>query len=61
MVYLYIKYGKERLPSLVLGTNKQIEIITIHNITLLPCTVESKPTPGDIHDSYSPSRSVSSI
>ena len=31
------------------------------NYTLLPCAVESKPTPGDVHGSYSPSRSISSI
>ena len=29
--------------------------------TSLPCALESKPTPGHIHGSYSPSLSVSSI
>ena len=30
MIYLYTKYGKERLPSPVLGTNKQNETIKIN-------------------------------
>ena len=28
-------------------------------VILLHCAVESKPTPGDVHGNYSPSRSVS--
>ena len=34
MVYLYTKYGKERLPSHVLGTNKQNETITVNKVAL---------------------------
>ena len=30
-------------------------------ITLLPCAVESHPTPGDSRDSSSPSRSISGV
>ena len=34
MVYLYTKYGKERLPSLLLGTHKQNETITVNNVAI---------------------------
>ena len=34
MVYLYTKYGKKRLPSLVLKTNKQNETITVNNVAI---------------------------
>ena len=34
MVYLYTKYGKERLTSLVLGTNKQTETITVNKVEI---------------------------
>ena len=35
--------------------------ICTFSITLLPCAVESHPTPGDIRGSYSPPRSISAV
>ena len=37
--------------------------VALHNsyVTLLPCAVESHPTPGDIRVSSSPSRSISGV
>ena len=34
MDYLYTKYGKKRLPSLVLKMNKQNETITVNNVAI---------------------------
>ena len=34
MIYLYTEYGKERLPLLVLGTNKQNETITVNKVAI---------------------------
>ena len=35
--------------------------LSLNVVTLLPCPVESHPTPGDIRGSSSPSRSISGV